>query len=232
MNQFKFLLFAFFCLFTMTFQSCVQQENDENETISLVLKPDSRTGMDAVIWTERPDNSYPNHRDFQAMGWTWYSHGFDGGIRRSLINFNLSSIPADAKIEEATLSLFYNATSGEIPSTNGHSQRDGSNRSILYRITSPWTEDSVTWNNQPSISTTNNILVKASDSADEDYEIDVKNLIEDMVANPGGSFGFMYMLENEEYYRATIFASSDHEDSDLHPQLEVKYTSVSMENGN
>ena len=51
-----------------------------------------------------------------------------------------------------------------------------------------------------------------------------KNLIEDMVANPLESHGFMYRLQNEDHYRAMIFASSDHEDSDLHPKLEIEYT--------
>lgn len=158
------------------------------------------------------------------MGWTWYAHNFDGGIRRSLIEFDLSSIPPESTIEEATLSLYFNPQSAEIPSTQGHSQRDGSNRSILSRITSPWTEDLVTWNNQPSISTDNQIYVKASDVAEEDYQIDVKNLIEDMVNDPSKSFGFLYQLDNENYYRAMIFASSDHENEDLHPKLEVRYT--------
>ena len=82
----------------------------------------------------------------------------------------------------------------------------------------------MTWNSQPSISADNPISLKASDAIDEDYVIDVKNLIEDMVANPDESFGFMYMLENEDFYRAMIFASSDHVDSDLHPKLEIEYT--------
>jgi hypothetical protein len=226
MNQFKFLIFAFL-LCNLTFQSCVQQEeltDTIDSTQTLVLQPDARTGQDAVIWTEKPDQPIPNNKDFQAMGWTWYSLGYNNGIRRSLINFDLSSIPVNAKIKNANLSLYFNPTSAEIPSTLGHSQRDGSNASILSRITSPWNEASVTWNSQPSISEDNTISVKASDAIDEDYVIDVKNLIEDMVANPDESFGFMYMLENEDYYRAMIFASSDHADSDLHPKLEIEYT--------
>ena len=229
MNQFKTLIFAFI-LCNLAFISCESDagltSNDslEDEVQILTLQPNARDGVDAVIWSERPDNASPDHKDFQVMGWTWYSLGLNDGIRRSLINFDLSSIPENAKIVDATLSLYYNAESVEIPSTKGHSQRDGSNKSILSRITSEWSEEKVTWNNQPSISTDNQVIVKASDSKDENYVIDVKDLVEDMVANPLGSHGFMYMLDNEDFYRAMIFASSDNEDSDLHPKLDIEYT--------
>ena len=228
MNQFKTLIFAF-VLCNLSFLSCesdaiVSSFEVEDEVQLLTLQPNSREGVDAVIWTERPDNAWPDHKDFQAMGWTWYSLGYDGGVRRSLINFDLSSIPENAKIVDATLSLYYNPESVDVPSTKGHSQRDGSNKSILSRITSDWSEEKVTWNNQPSFSTDNQVLVKASDSKDEDYVIDVKDLVEDMVANPSESHGFMYMLDNENYYRAMIFASSDNENSDLHPKLVIEYT--------
>jgi hypothetical protein len=207
------------------FQSCVQQEEDEtDQTEILKLKPDARQGMDAVIWTERPNTPNPTAKDFQAMGWTWYALGYDSGIRRSLVSFDLSSIPQGAKIVNATLSLYYNPTSAEIPSTKGHSIRSGSNRTVLSRIITPWTEDAVTWNTQPAISKDNQIMVKPSDNPEEDYVIDVKDLVEDMVAYPSESFGFFFNLEDEGHYRAMIFASSDHADSDLHPEIEIEYT--------
>jgi len=229
MNQFKTLIFAFILL-NLSFLSCESNavissvDAVEGETQLLILQPNARDGVDALIWTERPDKPIPDNQDFQAMAWTWYALGLDGGARRALIDFDLSSIPEDAKIVDATLSLYYNPESPDVPGTNGHSQRDGSNKSILSRITSEWSEEDVTWNNQPSISSDNQIIVKASDANDEDYVIDVKNLIEDMIANPSNSHGFMYMLDNENYYRAMIFASSDNEDSDLHPKLEIEYT--------
>ncbi|MDF1695699.1 MAG: DNRLRE domain-containing protein [Saprospiraceae bacterium] len=226
MNQFRLFLFAFL-LSNIVFISCesseIYEEYSIEETKLLSLKPDARQGKDAVIWTERPDQGSPNSNDFQAMGWTWYAFNYNGGIRRSLIEFDLSSIPENAQIVSATMNLYFNPTSAELPSTYGHSQRDGSNRSILSRITSSWNEETVNWNNQPSISSDNQIYVKASDEPDEDYQIDVKNLVEDMVKNPDESHGFMYKLENEDYYRAMIFASSDHDNQDLHPELIIEY---------
>ena len=225
MNQFKLLIIVVL-IFNFTLHSC-RDSNDQlletPRTKVLSLQPDARAGQDAVIWTEKPDTPIPNSQDFQAMGWTWFAHGFNGGKRRSLINFDLSSISPDAKIVDATLYLYFNPHSAELPSTGGHSQRDGSNRSILSRITSNWSEETVTWNTQPSYSEENQIFVKASDHPEEDYAIDVKNIVEEMIANPEESFGLMYMLENENYYRAMVFASSDNEDSELHPRLVIQY---------
>ena len=223
MNQFKLILFAF-VFSSLLFVSCDDCEfHDESGIYYLSLKPDNRDSKDAVIWTERPDTPAPYHQDFQAMGWTWYAYNYDGGIRRSLIEFDLADIPRDAKIMNATLNLYFNPTSPELPSTYGHSQRDGSNRSTLYRITSPWSDKTVTWNNQPNITNKNRVSVKASDFPEENYQIDVRKLVEDMVENPDESFGFMYMLDNEDYYRAMIFASGDHENSNLHPELNIQY---------
>lgn len=224
-----YLLLFIFCVLGLTFQSCEEHQcdfdYDSDEKIEVLkLQPDAKSGKDAVVWTERPDTPIPNSQDLQAMAWTWYAHGYDGGVRRSLVDFDLSSIPESAKIVNATLYLYYNPTSGDIPSTQGHSQRDGSNKSILSRITAPWSEETVTWNTQPAVSMDNQIHVRASESATEDYAIDVKNLVEDMVANPSESFGFLYALANEDYYRAMIFASSDNANNELHPKLVVEYT--------
>ncbi len=54
--------------------------------------------------------------------------------------------------------------------------------------------------------------------------IDVTTLVQDMVDDPMGSFGFQLALANETLYRRMNFASSDHANSDLHPTLHVCYT--------
>ena len=64
--------------------------------------------------------------------------------RRSLIQFDLSSIPSNATVTSSTLSLYGEATVFE-----GDPLGDISNVS-LYKILSPWNEGSVTWNNQPT----------------------------------------------------------------------------------
>jgi hypothetical protein len=48
-------------------------------------------------------------------------------------------------------------------------------------------------------------------------------MVQDMVTNPATNFGFMLRLETEILYRSLLFASSDHSNSALWPELTVSY---------
>ena len=111
----------------------------------------------------------------------------------------------------------------KFPSTEGHSTRSGSNACVLQRIIEPWNENTVNWNNQPEVSSQNEVLVPESITATQDYEIDVTQLVRDTYNHLSSSFGFMFHLVNEDFYRAMIFASSDHVQNDLHPKLVITY---------
>ncbi len=83
----------------------------------------------------------------------------------------------------------------------------------------------VTWNNQPITTTENEVFLSESSSSFQDYlNIDVTNLIEDMIADPTNSHGFLLKLLDEQHYRKMVFASSGHSNSNLHPKLEVCYS--------
>lgn len=184
----------------------------------LTMQPDNIRGRDAYIDSRLYDNNYGSHIDFPAMAWT------NGGTPtdvRGLIDFPFSDIPDGATILSASLSLYsYNS-----PANGAHSKLSGSNESVLSRITSPWSEETVTWENQPTITTQNQVFLPESTSAIQDYlNIDVTNMVQDMMANPTGSYGFLLKLVTEEFYRSMIFASSDNPNPNLHPKLEVCYS--------
>ena len=202
---------------------CEKSDSLIGETHTIKIKNSDSDGKDAIIWTERPDRNLGTSSDFQAMAWTWFALGFDEGVRRSLIEFDLSDIPENANISQATLTLYYNPTSSDVPQTLGHSERSGSNVTILTRIVEPWEELEVTWNNQPKINSKDQIIVPPSFSNTQDYEIDVTTMIAEMIKNPDENYGFMFSLGQEDHYRAVILASSDHEDPALHPKLEIHY---------
>jgi hypothetical protein len=118
----------------------------------------------------------------------------------------------------AELSLYANNSS-----VNGsHSQLGGSNESIIKRVNSSWNENTVTWNNQPSTTSYHQVILPASTSSYQDYlGIDVLELVEDMLDENNGNFGFQYRLVTEEFYRSMIFASSDNQNISLHPELRI-----------
>jgi hypothetical protein len=193
-------------------------ETIQNNDNCITLRPSGDEGKDALISSFEPSKNRGVYSDFVSMSWTVSGNPVD---YRSLIEFDLSNIPSGAIINSAGLSLFSQESTG----LGSHSTRSGSNESVLSRITSSWVENAVTWNNQPTTTTENEVFLSESSSSIQDYlNIDVTNLIEDMIANPSNSHGFLIKLLNEQHYRSMVFAASDHSNSNLHPKLEVCYS--------
>jgi hypothetical protein len=188
---------------------------------TFVVQPDSLEGIDAFIeywpYNEYSDRNFGMHPEFSASAWT--SSGVPLAVR-SLIKFNLASISTDAEIISARLYLYSvdNTVNGP-----GHSTLSGSNAFILQKVTSDWDESLVTWNTQPSATEEGQILLPASDSALQDYIINITDLVQGMVNDPLTNFGMMIKLEQERYYRRILFASSDHDQQTKHPKLEISY---------
>ncbi|MCW5907512.1 MAG: DNRLRE domain-containing protein [Chitinophagales bacterium] len=207
---------------------------DNSPSTCISLKPDNSScnpGVDATIGDcgpcGYPNSNFGDHPDFIAASWT---NGGNLSNARGLLNFDLTSIPANATITSAALSLYHSTST---PSGNiGHGQNGGSNAAWLRRVTSAWGEYTVTWNNQPTTTTQNQVTLAASTSTTQNYlNIDVAALVQDMVSNPQQSFGFMLQLQTESPLRSMLFASSDHPNAALHPKLDVCYTvSTGIEN--
>jgi len=188
---------------------------------TITLQPDAASGKDAYI-SDWPTGNYQNtnfgtYSDYDAVA---SSAGGVNYLSRGLLQFDLSSIPANAVIISAQLSLYNNPTSQQ----GTHYAVPGPNDSRLERITSNWDENTVTWNTQPSTTIQNAVNLPPSSSPNEDYlNISVTNLVTDMMNNPGSSFGFMYRLNTEQPYNKMVFASSDHSDPAKRPKLVITY---------
>ena len=175
-------------------------------------------GQDALLHglSSEANMNYGTNDQLPADAWT-----FSGipGVVRSVFEFDLSAIPANAIIDSASLSLY------AIDFTTGLGQHAGSgNDAWLERVTSPWNEFTVTWNTQPSTTIVNRVAVPASISPTEDYlDMDVSQLVIDMHNNPSSSFGFMLKLNTEQQYRCLNFCSGNHANTSKHPKLKVCY---------
>ena len=193
-------------------------ETIQNNDNCIALRPSGDEGKDALISSFEPSKNRGVYPDFVAKSWTVSGNPVD---YRSLIEFDLSNIPSGAIINSAGLSLFSQESTG----LGSHSTTSGSNESVLSRITSSWNENAVTWNNQPTTTTENEVFLSESSGSIQDYlNIDVTNLIEDMIADSNNSHGFLMKLLNEQHYRSMVFAASDHSDSNLHPKLDICYS--------
>lgn len=189
---------------------------------TVVLQPNAEAGKDAVIFSGSINGNHA--KNFGSVGENyaiaWTKNNSDYKIR-SLIQFDLSSIPSGAVITSATLSLYYAPGSLE----GNHFGFFGSNKAYLERIVTPWNENQVTWDSQPVTTVVGRVSLAGSTSVTQNYSgINVKSLVQDMVSNPLHSFGFMLKLQNETVYKKLVFASSDHQNASLHPRLVVVYS--------
>ena len=144
---------------------------------------------------------------------------YDGGSTkaRSLLKFNIGSIPDSAIIDTAKLSLhnFYS-----------WSCDDGWNATQVYRIRQDWTYD-VTWPNRPNfgaepVSVRNEAHGYSSSCPAQRIEWGVKTAVEYWRNNPGTNFGLGVRAENEtSNYGWRKFRSKNAAGN--HPRLIVNY---------
>ncbi len=190
-------------------------------TTVLTLQPGSE-GKDGYI-NMNSNTPHDPYYGLNALAWT------NSGLpltTRSLIEFDLSSIPIETKIRSAYLSLYNDPTSlnnsGKHSEASVYPTTGGDNGVYLKRVTSPWEEDIVIWDTQPTTTDVNQVYLEPSTDPHQDYEdIDVTVLIQDMLDNT--NHGFMLTLKTEEIYRGLVFASSDNADPTNHPKLVVTY---------
>lgn len=196
------------------FVSCQMKKVIKQYT--LTLQPNAEDGIDALIFSLDPDGNRGVCLELSAVAWT---NGGTPVLVRSLFKFDLTAIPNEAVVESAKLSLYsYNSLGN-----GSHSTFSGSNECYIQRIASNWDELAVTWNNQPSISTVNQVILPESINETQDYlDINVTMLVKDQITN--SNYGFMFKVVTEEHYRQMIFGASDNPDESLHPKLVVFYS--------
>ena len=143
----------------------------------------------------------------RSEAWDWV--GRDDTIR-GLVRFDFTGF-GNPVILEARMNLYYF-------SNPNFTQQVGQNQLLIRRITQNWVEDQVNWANQPATTNQNEVELPAAATATQDYlNIDVTDLIKDMVAH--GNEGFMLQMKTESPFRGLTFASSEHVNSQLHPEL-------------
>ncbi|MEI7724473.1 MAG: gliding motility-associated C-terminal domain-containing protein [Bacteroidota bacterium] len=212
-----FLLIMMLCLHFSGIPLGEFNTSIQAQTQTLILQPGPTDGTDASMRTDHPDINYGTDQDFIANTWTVQGNFF---IMRSLIQFDLTSIPSNSIVITASLFLSTDLTSGH------HQLNSGLNTSYLYRVVESWAENQVTWNTQPAFSMSNPVILPVSVSDTAHYEVDVKSHVQDMVSNPSANFGWLFKLQTEALYRCMVFASSDNTVPAWRPELTVVFCPI------
>ncbi|WP_438001829.1 DNRLRE domain-containing protein [Sorangium sp. So ce185] len=154
---------------------------------------------DADIW-----EAFPNYSDgrvpYNASG---NAHGFR---KQALYRFGLDSIPAGATVTSADFGV---AAYGS-----------GDETVRIHRITAPWREDAVTWNNFAA-SYDADVEAELTWIGPYDMSADLTGLVQAWVDGTAPNHGF---LVEEDPTGRTSYRSSDHPLQEDRPWLEVCYS--------
>lgn len=189
-----------------------------NAQTIISLQPGSEDGKDVNLFIFDGGLNHGDRESLTAHTWT---HNGIPSRKRSFLEFDLSVIPETSTIHSAYLSLYYNPTDP----WESFDEHYGNNSIYIQRITSTWDEHTIIWANQPSTTAINQVQLPPSISPTQDYlDIDVTPLVRDLLESPEGNHGFMIRMVDEiNYYKGVLFATSDHSNANLHPKLVVQY---------
>lgn len=165
------------------------------------------------------NGDYTNRADVEFAGCAWTSGGTPLNTR-GIFKFDMSSIPANATILSAKLSIYSNPTPflGNLVDANFGTD----NSLFLERVTANWNPATVTWLTQPSADIASHISIPTTTASFLDLvDIDVKTLVAPMTA--ANNYGFMIRLQNEAIYNIRLFCSSRYADATKHPKLVITY---------
>lgn len=186
--------------------------------VTLTLQPANNTTETHIIGGPSLDLYDPTAPEFAAAAWTINGAS---AYYRGLVKFDLSSIPANATIVSAKLTLYSNPT----PLNGNHVDPNfGSDNSMfIERIASNWSSATAKWSNLPATTSSNRISIPHTSQKILDLvDLDVKNLVSEMIST-NTNYGFMIRLQNDVIYNSRIFCTSKYSNASKHPKLVVVY---------
>jgi hypothetical protein len=135
--------------------------------------------------------------------------------RRAFVKFDLSScsIPTNAAVRTATLSIFLSAAPNQNRTWN------------IRRVTGSWTETGVTWSNQPATAVTNSATVATGTTSNVTLQANVLTDVAAFVAGTQTNNGWRFSdsVENSSTERLGQFRSREHGTASQRPSLVVTY---------
>lgn len=192
----------------------------------ITIQPGPERGKDAMITNLEPDKNFSGHKYFET---TFLSEPMLTVMRstRSLIFFNLDTLPKAAKITRIVMKLSYdvpipfdkNIFTPDVLPTPGIAWYGG----VLRQITGSWDENTVTWNNQPATTEANQVFVPPFIRNTNIYEIDVTKLFVNTSTTPVTNNGIMFKLWPSDKFPGFRFASSDFPTAVMRPMLIIHY---------
>lgn len=168
--------------------------------------------QDAYICDCKPDSTNPNGGPTHIY-FGRYSSCYD----RTLIEWDLSSIPSGSTVESAIVRLY---CLGFYGTPTGHPD--------FYLIDEAWSEADVTFNTQPDYGTTPTIAATWP-TAHTWFELDVTAFVQGWIEGTHPNHGIYCTSSGTTGTSVPGFWSKDSEDESLRPQLVVTFSPAALE---
>lgn len=216
---------------------------------SRTLKPGAAVGQDAMLFGVSQCSPVPNplpnnqnngaHTELPYADWSFNSGlNCNDGIIRSLIRFTELTmpnlLPVNATITGAALNLF-GVPAGVNTISSGNS---GSNTGLVKLIPNnmPWNENTITWTmweaNALTAGTSGTLplapavaIPQSTQQWNWNQSVPIPaSWVQNVVNFTTPNMGYLLHLRVEQQYRSVLFASSDHANPALWPELRIDYT--------
>jgi uncharacterized repeat protein (TIGR01451 family) len=193
-------------------------------THCLTIRADSITGKDSEVLSYSPTTNFGNQSVFASLVWNNTSTQW---TEKALLQFDLSSLPSTAVITSATLDLYADNPTTTFIGNPSTPMNGTNNASYIRRVTSAWDEHLVNWNNQPTATNQNQIILPASTLATQDYiGTNVTQLVQDLLTY--GNNGWVIEPVSTTPQNSMVFRSSDYIDSAYRPTLHICFTNDTL----
>ncbi|RYU94059.1 DNRLRE domain-containing protein [Emticicia agri] len=176
----------------------------------LQLQPNKTFSKEATISSYIPDENRSS--SILDIGGVTQTNSGIPNITRTLLDFDLTNITQGTEIKRAELHLY-----GHPNTTIGVNMPP--NELEIYRITSSWDQNTVTWSTQPTFDSNVKVTLSSSTEDYANYIVDITSLVQNYLNDKSNSFGFILKLVDETPYRRLIFASSKSNNPSMYPKL-------------
>lgn len=175
----------------------------------LVLQPGPE-GKDTIVISSHPNDNY----DGGALTFGNWAMG----DRETLIEWDISGLPAGAVITDAMMEMYCSYAS------------DASTTDVfLHMCTDSWDESTVTWNTKPEATNEDKITADWPES-DYWYAVDVTTFVDNWYTEAWDNYGMLVRADvpDDDIY-AKFYSSDDEDHEQLRPKLTITYMMTGVE---
>lgn len=212
------LIPVLFIAFTACKKVCTCPTEPTTKTVT--FQPGLKDGNDVTANFDagRSQSAAENGNGLPELAIYEWTNGGNLVEGHGFISFDLSSIPAGSTIASARLYLYGASNSGWVPLGNS-----GDNRFNISRVTSAWTQSTLTWNNAPASTAVHQVTSQPTTSTwNDDMDFDVTDMVQDMITE-NKRYGFELSMAVADIYRSVVFNTSEVSDASRRPKLVLTY---------